>query len=102
MLGITLVVTVIAGIAYLGSIRGIQSVQDSGFRNYNSWLLYSLNGRGVRASGFALPIATLIVAIYTGFVGTPSGKLAFFTFPLAGIYQALTRRYPADDKITGG
>ena len=96
LLALTLLATIVAAILFLGSVRGVRSEEDLGFQRFRDALAYRATSRGVRPTAVLLLFAVVLVAIITRLNETASGLLAVSTFPLAGLFQAVTTRYPAD------
>jgi carbon starvation protein CstA len=96
LLALTLVATVIAAVLFLSSVRGIRSAEGLGFTRLRDAFAYETSTKGLRLAGILLTLAVFAVTLYVRMTETPSGLLTFFTIPLAAIYLALTRRYPAD------
>lgn len=96
LLAFTVVATIVAAVLFLGSVRGVRSTEALGFQRLRDALIYEATARGVRPAALLLMFAVVVVAIITRLTETASGLLAFFSFPLAGIFQAVTTRYPAD------
>ena len=96
LLAITVIATIAAAILYLGSVRGVRSVEKLGFDRMRDAYAYEVMARGVRPVAIMLILGVFAVVILTRMSDTASGLLAFFSLPLAGIYQAMTTRYPAD------
>lgn len=96
LLALTVVTTIVAAILFLGSVGGVRSTEALGFERLRDGVAYEATGRGVRGAALLLMFAVVIVAVSTQLSETASGLLAFFSLPLAGIFQAVTTRYPAD------
>ncbi len=96
LLAVTVLATIAAAILYLGSARGVRSAKDEGFERNRDAISYVVFWRGLRPSAILLGWATFAVSLFTGWSESPSGLLAFLTAPLAMIYGAATRKYPAD------
>ncbi|WP_294122544.1 hypothetical protein [Sphingomonas sp.] len=96
LMALTVAATIIAAIAFLGSVRGVRSSEALGFKRMRDALSYEISSRGIRPTAILLMISVVAVSLFCRLTDTASGLLAFFSFPLAGIYQAVTTRYPAD------
>ena len=94
-LAVTMALTIAAGIAYMGSARGMRSTEGLGFSGLRSAFAYQVSGRATSKRFVLLSAAVALVWVHTG-TSTPSAVLAFFTFPMLGIYNSVTARYPAD------
>lgn len=93
-LAATVALTIAAGIAYMGSARGMRSSEELEFTGLRSAFAYQVSGRATSKRFIVLAAAAALVWVYTG-TSTPSAILAFFTFPMLGIYNSVTARYPA-------
>jgi len=95
LLGVTVLASIVAAVSFIGSVRGVRSAEDLGFRRRRDWHSYYMSYRGVRPLVKVLILAAFGVFLLAG-MGTPPSMLAFFSLPLVGIFQAVTRVYPVD------
>lgn len=95
LIGLTLAATITGAVFYLGSVRGVRSIEAAGFARKRDFFLAYMFGHGSRVAVVVLSFASIGVTFITGSENA-SGWLAFSTFLLVGLYRAVTTNYPAD------
>ena len=84
------------GMFHLSSARGARTPEQLGLKRASDWLGYDFGSRGIDPTVYVIAFAAFLVALFTGWVETPSGFLALATIFLMFSYVWIARRWPAD------